>query len=115
MKVVVDANEIVLDDIVARTNSTRFVRNIVGLVPRLTSNTIKEFTVTASHNANDAWKIFKSTTGYFWNPGLAVDEGRYMHQVYIHIKLPTTTRIHKTASKLDQIVSESNHGHYKLK
>ena len=54
LKVVVDASKIVLDDIVARVNSTRFVKNNVGLVLRLTSNTNKEFTVTASHNANDA-------------------------------------------------------------
>ena len=76
MKVVVDANIIVLDDIVVIVDSKRFVKNNVGLVPRLTSNTNKEFTVTAIHNANDAWKVFNSTTGYFWNPGVAVDEGR---------------------------------------
>ena len=58
MKVVVDANKIVLDDIVARANSTKFVKNNVGLVPRLTKNINKEFIVTASHNANDAWKVF---------------------------------------------------------
>ena len=99
LKVVVDANKIVLDDIVARTNSTRFVKNNVGLVPRLTSNTNKDFTVTASHNANDAWKVFNSATGYFWNPGVAVDEGRYVQQVFIQLKLPTATRIHKIGLK----------------
>ena len=77
LKVVVDANKLTTDDLVSRLNSTRFVKNNVGLVPRLTSNTNKEFTVTASHNANDAWKVFNSTTGYFWNPGVAVNEGRY--------------------------------------
>ena len=82
-----------------RVNSTRFVKNNVGLVPRLTSNTNKDFTVTASHNANDAWKVFNSATGYFWNPGVAVDEGRYVQQVFIQIKLPTATRIHKIGLK----------------
>ena len=53
LKVVVDANKIITDDLVARIN-TRFVKNSVGLIPRLTSNTVtnKEFTVTASHNVN---------------------------------------------------------------
>ena len=60
LKVVVDANKILLDELVART---RFVKNNVGLVPRLTSNANKEFTVTASHNANNAWKVFNSTGG----------------------------------------------------
>ena len=85
--------------IVARANSIRFVKNNVGLIPRLTSNTNKEFTVTASHNANDACKVFNSTTGYFWNPGVAVDEGRYVQQVSIQIKLPTATRIHEIGLK----------------
>ena len=64
LKVVVDANKLTTDDLVSRVNSTRFVKNNVGLVPRLTSNTNKEFIVTASHNANDAYKVFNSTTGY---------------------------------------------------
>ena len=99
LKVVVDANKIITDDIVVRTNSTRFVKNNVGLVPRLTSNTNKEFTVTASHNANDAWKVFNTTTGYFWNPGLAVENGGHVQPVWIQIKLPTATRIHKIGLK----------------
>jgi len=102
LKVVVDANKIITDDLVARFNTTRFVKNNVGLVPRLTSNTVtnKEFTITASHNSNDAWKVFNSTMGYFWNPGVAVDDGgRYVQQVSIQIKLPTATRIHKIALK----------------
>ena len=102
LKVVVDANKIITDDVVARINSTRFVKNNVGLIPRLTSNTVnnKEFTVTASHNMNDVWKVFNSTMGYFWNPGVAVDDGgRYVQQVSIQIKLPTSTRIHKIALK----------------
>ena len=39
LKVVVDANQIIMDDIIVRVNSTRFVKYNVGLVPRLTSNT----------------------------------------------------------------------------
>ena len=100
LKVVVDANKIITDDLVARFNTTRFVKNNVGLIPRLTSNTNKEFIITASHNANDAYKVFNSTSGYFWNPGVAVDEGgRYLQQVSIQIKLPTSTRIQKIALK----------------
>ena len=95
LKVVVDANKLTTDDLVSRVNSTRFVKNNVGLVPRLTSNTNKEFTLTASHNANDAWKVFNLNTTYYWNPGVAVDEGRYAAQVHIQIKLPTAMRIHK--------------------
>ena len=100
LKVVVDANKIITDDVVARINTTRFVKNNVGLIPRLTSNTNKEFTITASHNANDAYKVFNSTPGYFWNPGVAVDEGRYVPPVWIQIKLPTATRIHKIGLKV---------------
>ena len=102
MKVVVDANKVVLDDIVVRVNSTRFVKNNVGLIPRLTSNTVtnKEFTVTASHTLNDVWKVFNTTMGYFSNTGVAInDGGRYVQPVYIQIKLPTATRIHKIALK----------------
>ena len=88
LKIVVDANKIVLDDIVVRTNSKRFVKNNVGLVPRLTSNTNKEFTVNASHSANDAWEVFNLNTTYYWNPGVSVLEGRYVAQVYIQIILP---------------------------
>ena len=99
LKIVVDANKIITDDLVARVNSTRFVKNNVGLIPRLTSNTNKEFTITASHNSNDAYKVFNSTSGYFWNPGIAVDEGRYVPPVWIQIKLPTATRIHKFGLK----------------
>ena len=100
LKVVVDANKIITDDLVARFNTTRFVKNNVGLIPRLTSNTNKEFTITASHNANDAYKIFNSTPGYFWNPGVAVDEGRYVPPVWIQVKLPIATRIHKIGLKV---------------
>ena len=70
LKSVVDANKIITDDLVLRINTTRFVKNNVGLVPRLTATSSKEFTATASHNSSDAWKVFNSTTGYFWNPGV---------------------------------------------
>ena len=99
MKIVVDANKIITDDLVSRINTTRFVKNNVGLIPRLTSNTNKEFTVIASNNANDAWRVFNSTTGYFWNPGVSVLDGRYVAQVYIQIKLPKAMRIHKFGLK----------------
>ena len=101
MKVVVDANKIITDDLVATINTTRFVKNNVGLIPRLTSNTVtnKEFTVTASHNVNDVWKVFNTTMRYFWNPGVAVEDGRYVQQVSVQTKLPTATRIHKIALK----------------
>ena len=94
-----DANKIITDDLVARVNSARFVKNNVGLIPRLTSSTNKEFTVIASNNANDAWRVFNISTGYFWNPGVSVLDGRYVAQVYIQIKLPTATRIHKFGLK----------------
>ena len=102
LKVVVDAYKIITDDLVSRINTIRFVKNNVGLIPRLTSNTVtnKEFTITVSHNVNDVWKVFNSTMGYFWNPGVAInDGGRYVQPVYIQIKLPTATRIHKIALK----------------
>ena len=36
LKVVVDANKLITDDVVSRINTTRFVKNNVGIVPRLT-------------------------------------------------------------------------------
>ena len=101
LKVVVDANKIITDDLVARLNTTRFVKNNVGLIPRMTSNTVtnKEFTITASHNVNDVWKVFNSTMGYFWNPGVAIEDGEPVQPVWIQIKLPTATRIHKIGLK----------------
>ena len=41
LKVVVDANKIITDDLVARFNTTRFVKNNVGLIPRLTEHIMK--------------------------------------------------------------------------
>ena len=81
LKVVVDANKIITDDLVSRINTTRFVKNNVGIVPRLTSNSNKEFTVIACNDANDAWKVFNLNTTYYWNPGVSVLEGRYVAQV----------------------------------
>ena len=74
LKIVVDANEIITDDLVSRINTTRFVKNNVGLIPRLTSNTVtnKEFTVTASHNVNDVCKVFQYNNGILlesWSSG----------------------------------------------
>ena len=43
LKVVVDANKIITDDLVSRANETRFVKNNVGLIPRLNSNISKDF------------------------------------------------------------------------
>ena len=99
--VVVDANKIITDDLVARINSTRFVKNNAGLIPRLTSNTVtnKKFIITASHNVNDVWKVFNTTMGYFWNPGVAVKDGGHVQPVWVQIKLPTATRIHKIGLK----------------
>ena len=101
LKVVVDANKVITDDLVARLNTTRFVKNNVGLIPRMTSNTVtyKEFTITASHNVNDVWKVFNSIMGYLWNPGVAVEDGGPVQPVWIQIKLPTATRIHKIGLK----------------
>ena len=108
LKGVVDANKFITDELVARMNTTRFVKNNVGIVPRLTSNTNKEFTVTASHNVNDSWKVFNLNTTYYWNPGVQVDEqGELLTPIYIQIKLPTAMRIHRfglrTKSDTDKI------------
>ena len=108
LKVVVDANKLITDDLVSRINTRRFVKNNVGIVPRLTSNTNKEFTITASHNVNDAWKVFNLNTTYYWNSGVHADEqGQFLSSIYIQIKLPTATRIHRfglrTKSDTDKI------------
>ena len=108
LKVVVDANKFITDELVARMNTTRFVKNNVRIVPRLTSNTNKEFTVTASHNVNDSWKVFNLNTTYYWNPGVQVDgQGELLTPIYIQIKLPTAMRIHRfglrTKSDTDKI------------
>ena len=107
LKIVVDATKFITDDLVARINTTRFVKNNVGLVPRLTATPSKEFTATATHNSNDAWKVFNAST-YYWNPGVHVDEqGEFLTPVSIQIRLPTATRIHRfglrTRSDTDKI------------
>ena len=70
----VDADRIVLNNIVTRVDRTRFVKNNVCLIPRLNSTVNKDFIVTASHNANEAWELFTSNTSYYWNSGVNVDE-----------------------------------------
>ena len=96
LKIVVDANKFITDDLVARINTTRFVKNNVGIVPRLSATSSKEFTATATHNSNDAWKVFNASTTYYWNPGVNVNEqGEYLTPVSIQIRLPTATRIHR--------------------
>ena len=107
LKIVVDATKFITDDLVARINTTRFVKNNVGLVPRLTATPSKEFTAIATHNSNDAWKVFNAST-YYWNPGVHVDEqGEFLTPVSIQIRLPTATRIHRfglrTRSDTDKI------------
>ena len=91
----IDADRIVLSNLVARVDRTRFVKNNVKLLPLLNSNTSIEFIVTASHNANDAWKVFTSTTGFYWNSGVLANNGEYVESISIQIILSTSTRIHK--------------------
>ena len=115
LKVVVDANKIVLDNIVVRVNTTRFVKNNVGIVSRLNANSSKEFTATASHNSTDAWKVFNFTTTSYWNQRVHVDEqGQFLTPIYIQIKLPTATRIHRfglrTRADTDKIKRWLLHG-----
>ena len=103
-----DANKFITDDLVARINTTRFVKNNVGIVPRLSANSSKEFIATATHNSNDARKVFNASTSYFCNPGVNVDaQGEFLTPISIQIRLPTATRIHKfglrTKSDTDKI------------
>ena len=60
---------------------SRFIRNNVGLIPTLNSSANKTgFTVTASHNADTAWKVFNSTPASYWTAGIPPDsEGTYTH------------------------------------
>ena len=116
LKIVVDANKIITDDLVARVNSTRFVKNNVGLIPRLTSSTNKEFTVIASNNANDAWRVFNISTGYI----SGIPEYRYwmvdtLLKFIFKLNCLQQREYINSVSRQDQIVSESNHGHYRLK
>ena len=115
LQTVFDSNKIITDDLVSRFNATRFIKNNVGLIPRLSANTNKDFIVTASHNANDAWKVFNSTTGYYWNSGVNVDaQGALLQPISIEIKLPSATRIHRiglrTRSDTDKIRLWTFHG-----
>ena len=108
LKIAVDANKFITDDLVTRINTTRFVKNNVGLVPRLIANSSKEFTATASHDSADAWKVFNASTTYYWNPGVNVNEqGEFLTPISIEIKLLMSTRIHRfglrTRSDTDKI------------
>ena len=90
-----EANGLIMDNLVTRVNMSRFIRNNVGLIPTLNSSTNKTgFTVTASHNADTAWNVFNSSPGSFWSAGIPTDsEGTYTEPVYLQIKLPIATRI----------------------
>ena len=90
-----EANGLIMDNLVTRVNMSRFIRNNVGLIPTLNSSTNKTgFTVTASHNADTAWNVFNSSPGSFWTAGIDTDsEGTYTVPVYLQIKLPVATRI----------------------
>ena len=91
----VEANKLIMDNLVTRVNMSRFIRNSVGLIPTLNSSINKTgFIVTASHNADTAWNVFNTTPGSFWTAGIAPDsEGTYTEPVYLQIMLPVATRI----------------------
>ena len=97
----VEANKLIMDNLVTKVNMSRFIRNNVGLIPTLYSSTNKTgFIVTASHNADTAWKVFNSTLGSYWTPGISPDsEGTYTNRVYLQIKLPVATRIFRIGLK----------------
>ena len=93
----VEANRLIMENLVTRVNMSRFIRNNVGLIPTLNSSTNKTgFIVTASHNADTAWNVFNSTPLSFWTAGIAPDsEGTYTEPVYLQIRLPVATRIYR--------------------
>ena len=95
LRSLVEANRSIMDYLVSRMNMSRFIRNNVGLIPTLNSSTNKTgFMVTASHNADTAWKVFNSSPA-FWTAGIPTDsEGStYTQLVYLQIQLPVATRI----------------------
>ena len=74
LRSLVEANRAIMENLVTRVNMSRFIRNNVGLIPTLNSSTNKTgFMVTASHNANTAWKVFNSSPGSFWTAGIPTD------------------------------------------
>ena len=108
LKTDVNDTKMAVNNITSRVSRTRLVKNNVGLVPRLSANSSKKFTATASHNSNDAWKVFTASTAYFWNAGVNVDEqGKFVPPISIEIQLPRPTRIHRfglrTRSNADRI------------
>ena len=97
----VEANKLIMDNLVTKVNLSRFIRNNVGLIPTLYSSTNKTgFIVSASHNTDTAWKVFNSTFGSYWTPGIFPDsEGTYTNRVYLQIKLLVATRIFRIGLK----------------
>ena len=97
LRSLVDVNRSIMDSLVTRVNMSRFIRNNVGLIPTLNSSTNKTgFNVTASHNADTAWKVFNSLPGSFWTAGIDIElDGTYTEPVYLQISLPVATRIFK--------------------
>ena len=95
LRSLVEANRSMMENLVTRLNMSRYIRNNVGLIPTLNSSANKTgFTVTASHNADTAWKVFNSTPASYWTAGIPPDsEGTYTQLVYLQIKLPVATRI----------------------
>ena len=81
----VEANRSIMENLVTRVNMSRFTRNNVGSIPTPNSSTKRTgFMVTASHNADTAWKVFNSTPGSYWTAGIFPDsEGTYTHLVYL--------------------------------
>ena len=101
LKNLVEVNGSIMNNLVTRVNMSRFIRNNVGLIPTLYSSTNKTgFIVSASHNPDTAWKVFNSTFGSYWTPGIHPDsEGTYTDRVYLQIKLPVATRIFRIGLK----------------
>ena len=90
----VEDNRSIMNNLVARVNMSRFIKNNVGLIPTLNSSTSKTgFIVTASHNAETAWKVFNSTAGFYWTARNPTD----LELVDLEIKLPVATRIYRIA------------------
>ena len=95
MRNLVEANKLIMDNLVTKVDMSRFIKNNVRLIPTLYLSTNKTgFIPTASHNADTAWKVFNSTPGSYWTAGISPDsEGTYTQLVYLQIKLPVATRI----------------------
>ena len=74
LKIVVDANKIITDDLVARVNSTRFVKNNIGLIPRLTceyfSKEVHSYQLVIMRMTHGGFSI--KLRDIIWNPGVNV-------------------------------------------